>query len=45
MGVCHLMAGVPPDLLLCGVNLSMETVFSGTPRCVTTTQMRRLLRR
>ena len=34
MGVCHLMAGAPPDLLLCGVNrganLGMETVFSGT---------------
>ena len=34
MGVCHLMAGGPPDLLLCGVNrganLGMETVFSGT---------------
>src|SRR6201987_1966505 len=34
MGVCHLMAGAPPDLLLCGVNrganLVMETVFSGT---------------
>jgi 5'-nucleotidase len=34
MGVCHLIAGAPPDLLLCGVNrganLGMETVFSGT---------------
>jgi 5'-nucleotidase len=34
MGVCHLMSGAPPDLLLCGVNrganLGMETVFSGT---------------
>jgi 5'-nucleotidase len=34
MGVCHLMAGARPDLLLCGVNrganLGMETVFSGT---------------
>ena len=34
MGVCHLMAGALPDLLLCGVNrganLGMETVFSGT---------------
>lgn len=34
MGVCYLMAGTPPDLLLCGVNrganLGMETVFSGT---------------
>jgi 5'-nucleotidase len=34
MGVCHLLAGSPPDLLLCGVNrganLGMETVFSGT---------------
>ena len=34
MGVSHLMAGAPPDLLLCGVNrganLGMETVFSGT---------------
>ncbi len=34
MGVCHLMGGAPPDLLLCGVNrggnLGMETVFSGT---------------
>jgi 5'-nucleotidase len=34
MGVCHLMSGGPPDLLLCGVNrganLGMETVFSGT---------------
>ena len=34
VGVCHLMAGAPPDLLLCGVNrganLGMETVFSGT---------------
>jgi 5'-nucleotidase len=34
MGVCHLMAGHLPELLLCGVNrganLGMETVFSGT---------------
>ena len=34
IGVCHLLAGAPPDLLLCGVNrganLGMETVFSGT---------------
>jgi 5'-nucleotidase len=34
MGVCHLMGGMRPDLLLCGVNrganLGMETVFSGT---------------
>ena len=34
MGVCHLMADVPPQLLLCGVNrganLGLETVFSGT---------------
>jgi len=34
IGVCHLMVGAPPDLLLCGVNrganLGMETVFSGT---------------
>ena len=34
MGVCHLMTGALPDLLLCGVNrganLGMETVFSGT---------------
>ena len=34
MGVCHLMADAPPELLLCGVNrganLGMETVFSGT---------------
>src|SRR5712691_3638553 len=34
MGVCHLMVGAAPDLLLCGVNrganLGMETVFSGT---------------
>jgi 5'-nucleotidase len=34
MGVCHLMAGARPDLLLCGVNrganLGMATVFSGT---------------
>ena len=34
MGVCHLMSGARPDLLLCGVNrganLGMETVFSGT---------------
>jgi 5'-nucleotidase len=34
MGVCHLMGGARPDLLLCGVNrganLGMETVFSGT---------------
>ena len=32
IGVCHLLAGAPPDLLLCGVNrganLGMETVFS-----------------
>jgi hypothetical protein len=31
MGLCHLMAGAPPALLLCGVSLGMETVFSGTP--------------
>jgi 5'-nucleotidase len=34
VGVSHLMAAAPPDLLLCGVNrganLGMETVFSGT---------------
>jgi len=34
MGVCHLMADAPPQLLLCGVNrganLGLETVFSGT---------------
>ena len=34
MGVCHLMAGAPPQLLLSGVNrganLGLETVFSGT---------------
>ena len=34
MGICHLMRGPRPDLLLCGVNrganLGMETVFSGT---------------
>ncbi len=34
MGVCHLMAGSPPQLLLSGVNrganLGIETVFSGT---------------
>ncbi|MFL5268632.1 MAG: 5'/3'-nucleotidase SurE [Stellaceae bacterium] len=34
MGVCHLMAAAPPQLLLSGVNrganLGLETVFSGT---------------
>jgi 5'-nucleotidase len=34
MGVCHLMTGTPPQLLLSGVNrganLGLETVFSGT---------------
>jgi 5'-nucleotidase len=34
MGVCHLMADAPPQLLLSGVNrganLGLETVFSGT---------------
>src|SRR5947207_16011974 len=34
MGVCHLMADAPPDLLLCGVNrganVGMETLFSCT---------------
>jgi 5'-nucleotidase len=34
MGICHLMADDPPDLVLSGVNrglnLGMETVFSGT---------------
>jgi 5'-nucleotidase len=34
MGVCHLMANAPPQLLLSGVNrganLGLETVFSGT---------------
>ena len=34
MGICHLMADAPPQLLLCGVNrganLGLETVFSGT---------------
>ena len=34
MGICHLMTGGPPQLLLSGVNrglnLGMETVFSGT---------------
>ena len=34
MGVCHLMGGARPDLILSGVNrganLGMETVFSGT---------------
>jgi 5'-nucleotidase len=34
MGLCHLMAAAPPQLLLAGVNrganLGMETVFSGT---------------
>jgi 5'-nucleotidase len=34
MGVCHFMADAPPDLILSGVNrglnLGMETVFSGT---------------
>ena len=34
MAVSHLMAGRPPDLLLCGVNrganIGAETVFSGT---------------
>jgi 5'-nucleotidase len=34
MGICHLMTGTPPQLLLSGVNrglnLGMETVFSGT---------------
>ena len=34
MAACRLMAGTPPDLLLCGVNrganLGVETVFSGT---------------
>jgi 5'-nucleotidase len=34
MGVCHLMTGAPPQLLLSGVNrganLGIETVFSGT---------------
>ena len=34
MGVCHLMADAPPQLILSGVNrglnLGMETVFSGT---------------
>src|SRR5215831_18308442 len=34
MGICHLMADAPPQLLLSGVNrganLGLETVFSGT---------------
>jgi 5'-nucleotidase len=34
MGICHLMADAPPQLILSGVNrglnLGMETVFSGT---------------
>ena len=34
VAACRLMAGAPPDLLLCGVNrganLGVETVFSGT---------------
>ena len=34
MGICHLMKDAPPELLLSGVNrglnLGMETVFSGT---------------
>jgi 5'-nucleotidase len=34
LGICHLMADAPPQLVLsgvnCGLNLGLETVFSGT---------------